>query len=206
MEAARVASFQNGARKDIVEGAVYGRYVPSGRLLFLRARNIMAVPFDPRALDVEGAPEPVLQHVAVDRFTAQPLFAVSGLGDIAWVPDSLYLAPRRLVWLSRAGKETPAVAEAAMYSEPRLSPDGRRIAVTIAEETLDLWVIDLASGIRTPLTRSPGAELFPLWTPDGRRVVYQGENEAFDIYSRAADGAIRRGCSSPPATTKTPPR
>jgi serine/threonine-protein kinase len=182
-------SLKTRTRKALVEGAAYSRLDPGGRLLFLRARNIMAVPFRARSLEVAGAPEPVLQHVAVDRLTAQPVFALSRVGDMAWVADSLFLAPRDLVWLDRKGRETRAGPEAALYALPRVSPDGRRLAVTIEEEHPDVWVLDLASGIRTRLTRSPGIEDSPVWSHDGKRVYYQSETAAYDLYSRAADAS-----------------
>lgn len=184
-----VVSLKTGQRKTVLEGGSFGRYVSGGRLFYFRSGNVMAVPFSPSRREVKGAPVPVLQHVAVDRLNAVPLFTTSETGAMAWVPDSLYLAPRVLVWLNRAGRESPALADPGVYSDPRLSPDGQRVALTVEEETPDIWVLNLTSRIRTRLTRGPGVERYPLWTPDGRRVIYQAENGAFDVFSRSADAS-----------------
>ncbi len=191
IEQARIAVVDpvSGRRTDIVTGGAYGRYLPSGRLAYFRAGNIFAVPFDLATLAVTGAPLPILQHVAADRLTAMPYFATSASGHLAWVPDSQYLPLRELRWLDLAGQDTPAVAEAGSFNYPRLSPDGRRVALTIEGDGPDLWVMDLATGARTRLTRSPVIDQAPIWTPDGRAVIYQSENKAFDIYARAADAS-----------------
>ncbi len=191
IEQARIAAVdsESGRRTDLVTGGVYGRFLPPGRLAYFRAGNIFVVPFDPARLEVTGAPLPVLQHVAADRVTAMPLFAVSASGHLAWVPDSQYDAPRQLTWLNEKGAESPVLPEPGLFSHPRLSPDARRIAVAIDGESPDIWVLDAATGARTRLTRSPVIDGRPLWTPDGRRVIYQSENGAFDIYARAADAS-----------------
>ena len=126
---------------------------------------------------------------AVDRITAAPVFAVTKAGHMAWVADSEYHALRQLVWLNGRGVASPAVSELGRYTYPRLSPDGRRIALTVQDETPDIWVLEIATGLRTRLTRKPVIEQRPMWSPDGRRVLYQGENSAFDLYSRAADAS-----------------
>jgi serine/threonine-protein kinase len=191
MEQARISavSLETGKRTDVLEGGIYGRYLPAGRLLYYRSGNVFSVPFDADRLKVTGAPLPILQRVALDRLTVVPFFAVSEMGHMAWVPDSQYLAPRQLVWLDEKGAETPAYSQTGSYRYPRLSPDGRRVALTVYDETPDIMVLDLATGVRTRLTRNPVIEQRPLWAPDGRRVVYQAENGAFDIYSRAADAS-----------------
>ena len=78
-----------------------------------------------------------------------------------------------LVWVDREGGQEPINAERAVYSSPRISPEGQRIAVALGnfgEE--DIWVIDSDRGTRTRLTTFPGRDIHPLWTPDGQRLTF----------------------------------
>jgi serine/threonine-protein kinase len=180
-------SLETRAVKPLVEDAADGRLLPDGRLVFYRGGTLLAVPFDHRRLEVTGAPVPVLQHVGFSRLVMQAAYDVSPTGTLAWAADSDVAARRRIVWLSRDGRESFALDEAASYSDVRLSPDGRRIAYGKDEPSNDVWVADLATGATTRLTHSAGIERHVAWSPDARRVIYQGERGAFAVYSRAAD-------------------
>jgi serine/threonine-protein kinase len=184
-----VVSLRTRAVKTLVDEAADGRLLPDGRLVFYRGGNLLVVPFDQRRLEVSGPPVPVLQHVGFDRLTAQATFDVSRSGTLVWVADSELVAPGRMVWLSRDGRESPAVEQPAGYYDARLSPDGRRIAFAKTEPSSDVWVADLATGSQTRLTHDPGIEGRPVWSPEGRRIIYQGEHGPFAVYSRAADAS-----------------
>jgi dipeptidyl aminopeptidase/acylaminoacyl peptidase len=65
-------------------------------------------------------------------------------------------------------------------SDPRVSPDGKRVAFVLRETEMDadrgvthLWLADLGAKQSTPrqLTRDPAGESSPRWAPDGR-VLY----------------------------------
>jgi dipeptidyl aminopeptidase/acylaminoacyl peptidase len=76
--------------------------------------------------------------------------------------------------LNGAGKTVSLRAEPALYSSPRVSPDGSRLAVVVADgSNAGIWVYNLRSGTSTALTSGPGANSFPVWSPDGRYVVFQ---------------------------------
>jgi serine/threonine-protein kinase len=182
-------SLETRAVTPLVEDAADGRLLPDGRLVFYRGGTLLAVPFDQRRLAITGAPVPLLQHVGFSRLTMQAAYEVSRTGTLAWAADSEVGAPRRIVWLSRDGRESPALDETASYYDARLSPDGRRIAYGKDEPSSDVWVADLATGAQTRLTHGPGVDRHVVWSPDGRRVIYQGERGAFAVYSRAADAA-----------------
>jgi eukaryotic-like serine/threonine-protein kinase len=60
------------------------------------------------------------------------------------------------------------------YSHPRLSPDGKRIAMQLGEgigsPTGDVWIADLQSGTPTRVTTGNGLQ--SAWSPDGRRIYF----------------------------------
>ena len=115
---------------------------------------------------------------------------VTADGTLVYVPGPASMAPEgRLAWVDRRGVETPIPAPPRAYVQPRLSPDGKRVAVFAADQELDLWLSDLGPTL-TRLTSGPGVDYFPVWTPDGHRLIFSSQStSAGNLFSQAADGA-----------------
>ena len=93
------------------------------------------------------------------------------------------------MWVDRKGQETPIKAPPRLYDEPRLSPDGTRVALAINDQEHDVWIWDLARETLTRLTFDPGVDESPVWTSDGRRVVFGSTRAgASNLFIQAADG------------------
>ena len=113
----------------------------------------MAVPFDPQRLAVTGAAVPVVEGVLQSTSTGAAQYSFSATGSLVYVPGGVQATQRRLVWVSRNGAEQPLAAPAHAYQFPRLSPDGRRVAVGIAEQQeTQIWLYDLSRETLTRLT------------------------------------------------------
>ncbi len=99
-----------------------------------------------------------------------------------------------MVFYDRAGKRTGTLGERAVYGVTAISPDGSRVvAVKIdrLNESADLFVLDIATGRSTRLTKSLRTEfvMTPAWSPDGNRIAYVSIRKGREgIYVRAADG------------------
>ena len=173
----------------LVEGAVYGRFATSGHLLYVRDATIFAVPFDPVALRVSGTPVPVQDDVAWVATDALGAFAVAPNGTLAYLSSSEWNVARRVVWTDRSGREQPALPITGAFAEPRASPDGRWIVITVTEPRRELWLYDVGRGVLTALSRTDNAAFNALWTPDSRSVVYAHENPVYDLHRIPIDGS-----------------
>ena len=65
------------------------------------------------------------------------------------------MAQRTLVWVDRAGSEEPLETPVLAYQRPRVSPEGTRVAVDVADpEGADIWIHDY---ITEPRSRVPSS-------------------------------------------------
>jgi serine/threonine-protein kinase len=182
-----VHSLETGQQRTVFEGAYFGRYVPTGHLLYLKKEILFAIRFDLESLATTGTGLPVLEDVG-GLFQWLGHLGVSENGTLAYIPHSTQYPPKDLVWVDRGGSEERLEVESRPFVSPTLSPDGRRIAVSIMADDTEVWIYELSRGISTPLTHQPTSDEKPIWTHDGRRVIYSRENIQFDIYWIAADG------------------
>ena len=77
-------------------------------------------------------------------------------------------------WLDTTGKQVPLLAKPGAYvGTPRVSPDGKRIAIAIKDGgNQDIWVYEPQRDVMTRLTFGGAIFAYPVWTRDGRYVVY----------------------------------
>ncbi len=183
-------SLKSGEQRVLVEGGSFGRWAPTGHLLFVRDGKLMAAPFDCRKIAVTGSAEPILEDVYLEVSDGFSPLGFGANGTLVYATASVINAPRHLAWVDRLGELAVLDLPARHYSKPRLSPDGRRIAVSISDNhNTDIWIHDLERGTSSRFTFSPASDLNPIWTPDGRTVVYNGEEPQYTIYQRPADGS-----------------
>jgi serine/threonine protein kinase len=184
-----VQSIKTGERHTLIQGGTSARYIATGQLVYARAGKLLAVPFDLKRLQVTGPPTIVLDDVLEDEESGVAQFTVSDNGTLIYLPGGLQSSEFSLAWFDRAGKMTPFAGQARRYWAPRLSPDGQKLAVTVATVNDEVWVSDLARGSWTHLTFETGSAL-PQWTPDGKRVTFVGSiSGVAGIYWKLADGS-----------------
>jgi len=79
---------------------------------------------------------------------------------------------RRLAWFDRVGRETPIPAPARAYVYPRLSPDGRLLALDIRDEQDGLWVWDFGRHMLTALSVGRASDIAPVWAHSGEWLLF----------------------------------
>ena len=184
-------SLRRGTRTNILKGGTNPRYFASGHLTYAHDGAIWAVPFDPRRLTTRGAPARVLEGVATSADGAAQ-FAVSDAGTTVYHP-SVPLSSRRLVVVDGRA-QTPLAAPPHAYVTPRVSPDGTRVLLGVADSAEHVWSYDLNAGTLTQLTFE-AANRSPIWSPDGKRVTFASNRHGplnLFVVPASADGPTER--------------
>jgi serine/threonine-protein kinase len=185
-----VQTVGTGQRRNLIQGATQPRYAPSGHLVYAQRGSLMAVPFDPQRLAPTGSAIPVVEGVLQSPVTGAAQYSFSSKGSLVYVPGAVQATQLWLVWVSRNGAEQPVAAPARAYLNPRLSPDGRRLAVGITEQESQVWLYDLSRETLTRLTFEGNVNAYPAWTPDGKRIAYASNKEGqVNLFWQLADGS-----------------
>jgi len=158
-----------GKRTFIMRGSSDTRYVPTGHLVFVQAGTLMAVPFDAAGLKVTGAARPVARDIVVQKNTGAMCAAIASDGTLVHAVGDAVGATSDIFWIGRDGVTTKYPVETALYRWPRLSPDGRRLAVQIIGANVQgIWIAETNSNDFIKLTGGTGA----VWSPAGDRVYF----------------------------------
>jgi len=170
-----ILSMRDRSRKTVARGGTGARYLPSGHLIYTNASTMFAVPFDLAARETRGPAVPVLNDIAYDPAASLPQYDISADGTLVYrATSNRGPSTASIVWLDATGKRDPLPAPPAEYpSLPRLSPDGKRLALTVREGgSQDIWVYDTERDQRTRLTFGTETFAAPVWSRDGRYVVF----------------------------------
>ena len=185
------------ATLDLATGAVHRldqsgftpQWVNAGYVAFGTADGgLLALPWDRKHGRPTGPPVTIARDVSQpDAFSSRA--AVAASGAIVYSQGGGALR-RNLLRVSRSGIVTPLAGEARIFGNPRISPDGTRLAVDITDPVTlarDVWVVDLRQQTWSRLTTN-GISNRPIWTRDGRRIIYSSND---DLWWVAADGSGR---------------
>ncbi len=181
---------RRGTTRVLTEG-LRAAYSPSGHLLVVSLDGqLLAAPFDLERLELTEATQVVAERV--ETFGANRVdISVSSAGDLAYATGGAVGSLRELLWVSRSGVRTPVDPSwsAMIRGRPRLSPDGSRVALTVASGNgSSVWVKQMDNG---PATRIDEASADPSWSPDGR-TLFVTVATGGGIATVAADGSTPR--------------
>jgi serine/threonine-protein kinase len=176
-------SLKTGQVTILERGGYFGRYLPSGHLVYVHQGVLFGVSFDPLRLEVHGAPTPLLEDLASNPAFGGGQFDFSATGTLAYVVGKGSAQSWQTSWLDSSGTTQPLTSVPGAYSYPRFSPDGRGLAFVNGS---DIYVYDLERATTTRLTLTGNAQ-FPVWTADGKHIVFQGGSTS--LFWIRSDGA-----------------
>jgi serine/threonine-protein kinase len=187
-----VQSLKTSERKTLVAGGSDGRYLPTGYIVYALGGVLFAVPFDLRNMAVTGGPVPVVEGVQRSVAGWAARFSVSGTGALAFIPGPVKTSAAQtdLALIDRAGMSQFLKLPPANYEYPRLSPDGKRIAVDSDDgKEAVVWIYDLSGTTSIRRLTLGGRNRVPVWSADGEHVAFQSDREGdLGIFWQRADG------------------
>ncbi len=185
---ARIAIVPLGGGKTTVLGlkGIMPLGVIDGTLVYITAGGVMmGAPIDVAKRRLLGPPVQLIDHISLNAGTGLAFAALSRTGTL------IYQSGTQLSRLVVVGKDGGArsLLDDRDYSFPRLSPDGKLLALSIGSaDHRDVWLDELSSGTLTRLTTEGLTNERPEWSPDGRRVLFRTDRGSRSaIWSRPAD-------------------
>ena len=140
------------------------------------------MPFSLETLKADGEAFPISENSLYPTVAGdQTLVYLDGTGS----------GQQQLVWLDRRGEKMGQIGQAQLaIRDPVLSPDGRAVAVSALETSdQDVWIWNIARGVKTRLSSHPERDFLPVWSPTGEEIAFSSNRAGnFDIFLRQADG------------------
>jgi serine/threonine-protein kinase len=116
-------------------------------------------------------------------------YDVSSNGTLVYVPNFALAVdvPRRLLTVDLSGHAVPLIEDERDFWRPRISPDGRRVAVEVLRPDLSaqVWIVDLERRTLNPVGHDSSG--YAAWTRDGNAVIYRRHQGG--LYAQRADGS-----------------
>ncbi|MEA2337101.1 MAG: eukaryotic-like serine/threonine-protein kinase, partial [Thermoanaerobaculia bacterium] len=194
-----LASLDSPATSVLLRNVSSAAFVAGDQLAYVRDAKLLVQRFDAGKGVMIGEPSLVADNISYFYPSGRGTFDAAN-GTIVYRTDT---STGRLVMTDRKG--TARVIDdhgPFQFLGLSYSGDGKRAAVTVLDRATglgDIWIYDLARGVRDRITNEPGLALTPIFTRDGRSIVY----------SQAAAGSLprlaRRGLTSPASEYLMPP-
>ena len=188
-----MGSLDSPERRPIVNASTNAVYADPGYLLYWRDDALVAQRFDLGSYSLTGEPHIVSDAVQYFPQTNFAVFDAAGKTLVAQTRAGRGANKSQLTWFDRHGKQVGLVGPPELVSNPKISPDGKRVAVDQIDTDgrhVNIWIHDLNSDATRRLGFGPWLEQITVWSPDGKQVVYTANEKLFfSLYTKNADGS-----------------
>jgi len=183
-------SLKTGERHILDIRGEMARYVKPGYLVVSRNGVLLAAPFDLQKLKTTRPLASVIEDVDGDPGSGISYFTTSDNGNLVYLPGTRN-RDLELVWVDLEGKITPLKLPPRPYNMPRISPDGRKIAVTMGlvnGNNNDIWIYDLKSSVFNKFTFS-NTMFDAIWSKDGKKIYFASGGRNEGVMVKPTDGS-----------------
>lgn len=159
-------------------------YSPSGHIVYADGSGgslaIWALPFSLEGLRATGKPFLVAQRGTTPK--------LSRTGTLVYSDPPVDIF--QLAWCDRSGTVISTVGAPHRYNDPALSPDDRRLAVSVTDATRDVWIHELSRPTMSRLTFEAALARAAAWSPSGEDLTYSRlADENWNLYSTRANSS-----------------
>ncbi len=163
----------DGAPDVVLASGLGPRLIAPDLLLYVRAGTLIGARIDVAGRRLAGEPVSLIEQVAT--LTAAAQYDISNDGTLVYLPASSTTEGQSTMRLRTPRGSLDSLSDTVRaYSDPRLSPDGKRLALHLFDQDNDIWVFDMARGALSRLTFDPREDETPVWSPDGQWIAYAG--------------------------------
>jgi serine/threonine protein kinase len=185
-----VATLDMKLNKPLLKTSANVAYAP-GYILFMIGSTLKAQKLDESDMELKGDPVTIADSVLNDAGFSLAAFSVSLNGVLIYQTGTAQSGAQLRV-VDQSGREVGRVGEIIEHFQPRISPDGRQVVVSVFDaksKTDNLWLYELGRGVRTRLTSTSSYDQYPMWSPDGSRIVFDrySAERTSDFYVMRAD-------------------
>jgi len=174
----RVASLDGTLNKDLMACQTDAIYT-LGHLLYAHEGNLMSRPFSLDDLEFTGPPRPLIGGVLTLTGARLGVFSATDAGVLTYVRGGGSFGQSQMLWLDDDGQVEPLTSDSGSLQGFEVSPDGTRVAYSVADPqngTFDIWIHDVERALATRFTFNPESELYPVWGADGAWIYYSASH------------------------------
>ena len=184
-------TFDGREDAPIIEG-LSPKFVAPDLMLFVRGGALLGAKIDLAGRRLLTEPVRLVENVAVLSTSSQ--YDVSDSGTLVYLPSGAGSDGQSMLTLRKPDGATARFNDLVRaYSDPRLSPDGKKIAFHLFDQDNDIWVLDIGRGALTRITFDPNEDETPVWSPDGQWIAFAGYvrkgSQDRAVFRRRADGS-----------------
>ena len=200
-----IRAFSRDPEFQLVRTGFFPSYSPDGRRLALTTPASGRVRTWLHMMDADGSNSRVLfsdpaQSALAAAWAPTGDRIAFGLGRFFPAPGRYAPAQIALINSDGSGLRRLTPDDGGNYEFPSWSPDGKQLVLRSARESSKgLSILDIESGVLTPLTPDSGTDNLPAWSPNGDVITFTSRRDGdWELYSIRPDGTgLKRLTHSP---------